>query len=210
MQSTTISFVRHGEVYNPNDIVYGRLPRFRLSENGRNQAAATAKMLQRQDIAAIYSSPMLRARQTARIIGEHLRLPIHRSIRLLETYSPYDGQPAAPLAARDWDVYTGSPPEYDQPSDLITRMTRFITTARHKHAGRHIIAVSHADPIAFTWLWADNKPITVWERNQLQQDSAFPGHASILSLSFNGDGERPYQIDYQHSPLKPVTSSQNA
>ena len=56
--------VRHAHVHNPQDILYGRLPRFRLSPEGRTQAEILARFLSTRDTAAIYTSPLLRARQT--------------------------------------------------------------------------------------------------------------------------------------------------
>ncbi len=203
MNSITISFVRHGEVYNPQGICYSRLPRFRLSKNGRLQAATAAQRLQERSVTAVYNSPLLRARQTAQIIREHLHLlKVHRSVNLLEAKIPFEGQPCAVLDKLNWDVYTGSPPEYDQPVGIVARMTKFIRFVRRKHGGGHIVAVSHGDPIAFTTLWAAGRPITVSGSKQLRQIGLvddYPTHAAILTLSFNRDGERPYQIEYNRS-----------
>ena len=62
MQATTIHFVRHGEVHNPDHILYERLPGFHLSDRGRRMAEATARYLaaspQTNTAAAIYSSPL--------------------------------------------------------------------------------------------------------------------------------------------------------
>ncbi|WP_415822998.1 histidine phosphatase family protein, partial [Mycobacterium senriense] len=44
-ERTRVHVVRHGEVYNPSGILYGRLPGFHLSDNGRAQAAAVADAL---------------------------------------------------------------------------------------------------------------------------------------------------------------------
>ena len=64
---TSIFFVRHGHVYNPQKILYGRLPGFRLSDLGREQAQAAAVALRDIPLAAAFSSPQLRTRQTAAI-----------------------------------------------------------------------------------------------------------------------------------------------
>ena len=72
MQATTIHFVRHGEVHNPDHILYERLPGFHLSDRGRRMAEATARYLaaspQTNTAAAIYSSPLDRTRETAQAI----------------------------------------------------------------------------------------------------------------------------------------------
>src|SRR5947209_20583375 len=69
---TDIYVVRHAHVHNPHDILYGRLPRFRLSELGLEQARKVADFLSGRNIEAIYSSPLLRARQTAEMIAQSL------------------------------------------------------------------------------------------------------------------------------------------
>ena len=68
-KTTTIHFIRHGEVHNPDEIYYGRLPGFYLSARGRLQAEATAQVLREQKLDAIFTSPMERAVETAEIIA---------------------------------------------------------------------------------------------------------------------------------------------
>lgn len=76
MTSTTIHFVRHGEVENPNHVLYERLPGFHLSERGLNMARVTgnyiANSVQFRGITKIYSSPLDRTRETAREIENAL------------------------------------------------------------------------------------------------------------------------------------------
>ena len=64
MSATTIHFVRHGKVYNPDHLLYERLPDFHLSDLGRRMAQATAAYLanspQTNTISAVYSSPLER------------------------------------------------------------------------------------------------------------------------------------------------------
>lgn len=77
MPATTIHFVRHGEVDNPNHVLYERLPGFHLSARGVRMAKATAQYIatvpQMRGISAIYSSPLDRTRETAREIENALR-----------------------------------------------------------------------------------------------------------------------------------------
>ncbi len=91
--TTNIYLVRHGEVYNPKQIVYGRLPRFGLSEKGRVEIEKTAEFLSDKKIEAIYSSPLLRARQTAGIIQMRLKLPKIMLLKnLLEAKTSLEGK----------------------------------------------------------------------------------------------------------------------
>lgn len=77
MPATTIHFVRHGEVDNPNHVLYERLSGFHLSARGVRMAQVTAKYIatvpQMRGITAIYSSPLERTRETAREIENALR-----------------------------------------------------------------------------------------------------------------------------------------
>ena len=64
-EQTIVHLLRHGEVYNPDKVLYGRLPDFHLSELGREMAERIGEVLQRRDIALITSSPLDRAQETA-------------------------------------------------------------------------------------------------------------------------------------------------
>ena len=106
MKPTTVFFVRHGEVYNPKDIVYLRSPRFRLSERGVQEVETTARYLQKEPIRAIFSSPMLRARQTAKIIQNyHPTAPVHISRYINELRSSWQGASRDAISQIDWNFY---------------------------------------------------------------------------------------------------------
>lgn len=79
-----VYFVRHGEVENPDQIKYGRLPGFPLTQNGKSQVEVAAEKLVGAGIEAIYASPLLRTKQSAEIISQKLGLPIIYDDRLLE------------------------------------------------------------------------------------------------------------------------------
>ena len=63
---TTVHMLRHGEVHNPGAVLYGRLPGFRLSEDGQQMARDAAEALQDRDITVVIASPLQRAQETAR------------------------------------------------------------------------------------------------------------------------------------------------
>ena len=62
MTRTVVHFLRHGEVHNPDGILYGRLPGFRLSDTGQRQALTVAEHLADHDIVHVVASPLTRAR----------------------------------------------------------------------------------------------------------------------------------------------------
>ena len=152
---TQIHLVRHGEVHNPRQILYGRLPRFRLSDAGRRQAASTAHWFKGRPVAALFSSPMLRARQTAQAFADrNPRLKVQISAWLNEVYTSYEGWPGETIDARGGDVYTGSGDGFEQPDDIVERVGKFAARARAGFTGRQVVAITHGDIITFTYFQA--------------------------------------------------------
>ena len=66
---TVVHLLRHGEVHNPEGILYGRLPGYHLSDLGRRMAERVADTLADRDIVHLVSSPMERAQETAAPTG---------------------------------------------------------------------------------------------------------------------------------------------
>jgi len=204
-QVTRLLFVRHGEVENPDDLYYGRLPRFGLSEAGRRQVQMTGAHLASCTVAAIYSSTLLRARQTARILASpHPAAHVGISRLLLEVHSPFDGQPRQVLAKRGWDLYTGTVSPYEQPADLVARIQRFIRLMRRRFPGQTVVAVTHGDLIVFLTLWALGAPAELEQKSQLHQlgyAEAYPAPASVTTLNYrtSQEDERP-SLSYWSPP----------
>jgi broad specificity phosphatase PhoE len=185
---TFIYFVRHGHVDNPKNILYGRLPGFRLSEMGREQAQAAATALREVPFAAAFSSPQLRARQTAEIIlaGRNgLEPSISPLIDELDT--PYEGRPISEVAARKWDIYTGIEPQYEQPADLVARLRQFIAEVRRNYTGQPVLAVTHGDLIAFLLLWVKGFSLEPGSKEKLDTlglADSYPATASITTFTY--------------------------
>jgi len=145
---TTIYFVRHGKVYNPADILYGRLPYFGLAEEGKKQIDQTAHYLKTQHIDLLYSSPMLRAKQTAAIIQKTLDLPkIHFSKHLLEILTSLQGTSFTTIRALNYDVFAGPNKKIKGETiyEVYNRVEKFVDTMIKQHPGKNIVAVTHGD-----------------------------------------------------------------
>jgi broad specificity phosphatase PhoE len=147
---TTIWLARHGEVHNPNNLLYGRLPRMRLSPEGLRQAQALADYLAPRPLAAIYSSPMLRARRTAEVVlaaqPELDRVRIDSDLQ--EVRTAWQGEPVAALERIDWDFYAHPRHADDESLDAIhERMRRWLRRMLLRHSGSEVLGVSHGDPI---------------------------------------------------------------
>lgn len=198
---TRILFVRHGLVHNPEGLIYGRLPGFRLSAVGEQQAQAAGEALRELPLAAVFCSPQLRARQTAAYIASHHpHLTPVISPELDEIRIPLEGRPLAEAAAREWDLYTGSPPEFDQPESILARVKAFVDDMRQEYPGQTVVAVTHGDNIAFAALWAAGRPVTMQEKRTLHTLPGFydgyPQTASITALGFDGAGHPPVELGY--------------
>lgn len=184
---TRISFVRHGVVQHGQNY-YGRLPGTWLGPVGQEQAQATALLLQAEPVAAVFASPLLRTCQTAMAIFErHPGIPFAVDDRLLEVFTPFDGQPMAVLEARAFDLYTGVGPPYEQPAAILARARDFIDDICARFAGRHVVAVTHGDVITFLLIWALGHPPEPSARNRLAEwglPEAYPACASVTTLQF--------------------------
>lgn len=180
MQTTTsIHFVRHGEVDNPSNVRYGRLPGFHLSSNGRKQIEQTANWFIRYPIKAIYASPLERTQQTATLIGQaHPHAPIHLDARLLEnkTASEFEGH-SRDLPFRYSKLAT---PEAETTEQIVTRLHSFVEAMCIKHSGEHIIAVSHGDPIGLLY------HALVYDERDTPSRVVYPGYGCDWHFIFRG------------------------
>lgn len=190
---TKIHFIRHGSVTNPSNILYGRLPDFALSSQGVIEAEKAAARLKNTPLDAIYTSPMLRARQTAEAIQVfHPGILIFSSDELNEVYTPYQGMNAAELRHLHEDFYTGTKAPYEQPADVIVRVELFIRRVRKSQMQHEVVAVTHGDIVSFLVL--KKKELDVAPRNKARLSKAgipdnYPATASITSLTYYTDAE---------------------
>lgn len=199
--ATTVHLVRHGDVENPHKVYYGRLPGFPLSDDGRKQAKAAGQNLSLRPIHAVYASPQLRAQQTAWLIRDELGLSksVQTEPLLNEVKSQYDGAARSEMERRAWNFYAEVTQSYEQPVDVLARMQEFLQTVRREHEGREIVAVSHADPIVFVWMWVLGIPLKPENRRLLQEHGLaddYPARASISTFRFETQeaDERPDYI----------------
>ena len=201
-QPTTIHFIRHGEVHNPQQILYGRLPNFRLSDNGRQQAASAAHAMSNRSLAAFYASPQPRAQETASIIVQHhAHLSVITEPRVDEIHSPYEGTPLNNLEAMGWDLYTGIDAAYEQPVDVLKRTQDFVGHVLQTYAGQEVATVTHGDVIAFMIMYAHNDLAQAGKKFSFAKyglPEVYPATASISSFTYstNAQDERP-QLTYQ-------------
>jgi broad specificity phosphatase PhoE len=183
-ERTDIYVVRHAHVHNPKDILYGRLPRFHLSELGFRQAQELAEFLGGRTIEAIYSSPLLRARQTAAVISRSIPdAAMHRSGLIVEVLTGYQGEPNSVLKP-GFSFYEPRVREMDETmAGVYDRVSRFLRAVARRHAGKSIVAVSHGDPIAIMRLGLLQQPFTPASLHS----TVYPARASINLVTLTPD-----------------------
>ncbi|WP_372594410.1 histidine phosphatase family protein [Actinotalea sp.] len=196
MATTTVHLLRHGEVHNPDGVLYGRLPGFRLSERGVAMAERVAGHLvgatdepgERRDVVHVVASPLQRAQETARPIAEAFGLDVEADERLLEaenhfeglTFGVGDGSLRRPAHWRYlWNPFR---PSWGEPYRAqVARMLAGVSAAREAATGHEAVIVSHQLPIWVTRQALEGKRL--WHDPRKRECSV----ASLTSLHFDGD-----------------------
>jgi broad specificity phosphatase PhoE len=150
----TVHLLRHGEVFNPDGVLYGRLPGYRLSELGERQAQAAAGWLAERDIGYLVSSPLDRARQTAGPLAALTGLGVAIDERLIEADNKLTGRQVAGGKGlfRDpsnWRFFVNPlRPSWGEPyTEIADRVLAAARAARDNAAGREAVCVTHQLPI---------------------------------------------------------------
>ncbi|MGH2760392.1 MAG: histidine phosphatase family protein [Actinomycetota bacterium] len=147
--------VRHGEVHNPDGVIYSGLPGFGLSGLGRRQAAAVGEALSGTRLAALYASPLDRAMETARVIGEHTGAEVIPDERLHEWrhWQQFAGLTWEQLrtdAREAWEAYQSDPGSVTSGESLealADRVDSWLGDVQAAHPTGLALAVSHLEPL---------------------------------------------------------------
>ncbi len=183
---TTVHLLRHGEVYNPEGVLYGRLPGYYLSDLGLEMADRATAALANRDIATVISSPLERAQQTATPIANSHKLEIVTNPDLIEAENIFEGQRVSigdgvlkqPKTWRHlWNPFK---PSWGEPYDIVAaRMNAAVESARLQAPGREAVLISHQLPIWVARLAAENRRL--WHDPRSRQCTL----ASLTSLTFD-------------------------
>lgn len=193
---TRVHLIRHGEVHNPDRILYGRIPGFRLSETGRAQAVAAADMLADADIVAVIASPLQRAQETAAPIAARHDLSIDTDENLIESTNIFEGKRVSPGdgAWRNprfwWHLRNPLTPSWGEPyAQIAARMATAVDKARSRAAGHDVVCVSHQLPV-----WTVRQHLTgnrLWHDPRRRQCDV----GSVTTLIY--DGDQLVDVDYR-------------
>lgn len=152
--ATLIHLVRHGEVHNPDGVLYGRIPGFHLSALGHQMAAATAEHLAGHDIRTLYASPLQRAQESAAPWASAFGLEIRTEDRIIEPHNKFEGGtvefgPALLTRPKTWPwILNPMLPSWGEPFvEVAARMIAAIDDAWAAADDGEVVMVSHQMPI---------------------------------------------------------------
>lgn len=158
MPADRLHLVRHGEVHNPDRVLYGRLPNFRLSADGREMAAAAAAHLQAsgRPVSALFASPLQRTRESAEPLAAAFGLDPVIDDRVIEPTNVFEGKrmKRAVLNPANWRYLTDPEiPSWGEPYlEVVERMDAAMRSAWASVDDGDVVIVSHQLPIWITHL----------------------------------------------------------
>ena len=152
--SSTVHVIRHGEVENPEKILYGRQPGWRLSQRGQEMAQVIGEWSKSVDLGALHVSPLQRAQETAAPISRTHSIPITTDEKLIEAANIFEGKKfelgsGVLRHPASWKyLYNPWKPSWGEPyEEQISRMLAAIFDANKAANGKDAIVVSHQLPI---------------------------------------------------------------
>src|SRR5918997_305977 len=185
---TTVHLLRHGEVHNPAKILYGRLPGYRLSDDGVAMAKRAADWFAGRDLVHLVASPLERTQETAQPLAEATGLEVHIDERIIEAGNAFEGLTVAGgngvwRAPRHWwRLRNPMRPSWGEPYvEIAARMLAAIEAARDAARGAAAVCVSHQLPIWTLRLHLEGRRYLHDPRRRQC------GLASVTSLTYDGD-----------------------
>jgi broad specificity phosphatase PhoE len=186
--TTVVHLVRHGEVENPQRVLYGRIPGFHLSAEGRVMAKAAADFLAGRDVTVLRSSPLERALETAEPIAAEFGLEVVVDDRLIEPWNHFEGMAfgvgdGALRKPSHW-MYLRNPfrPSWGEAyAEVAARMNAAMSDARRAASGHEAVLVSHQLPIWIARRCFDGRRL--WHDPRRRQCAL----ASVTSFTYSGD-----------------------
>jgi probable phosphoglycerate mutase len=201
-----VLLVRHGQTtYNIEGRLPGQLEGVALTDEGRSQAWRAAVALSALPLSAVFSSPLERALETARIIARGFALDVRQDARLMDTdVGPWAGQKIKDLEQSDpaWKAFvehpTAPPPDVESLAAVQERAVAACEALRRDESlGNYVVLVAHADVVK----------LILAHYSRMHIDSArfvFIGNAAISALAFPGDGSPdipPHVLAINWTPL---------
>jgi broad specificity phosphatase PhoE len=199
-----IHLVRHGEVFNPDHVLYGRIPGFGLSELGKLMAKESADSKIGHPIRRLYASPLQRAQESAAPWSANFGLDTVTDERLIEPWNLFEGTAGFGAKAlrnpRLWPKLRNPfKPSWGEPyASIAARMIDVMEYAWNATESGEVVLVSHQLPI-----WMAHRKLA---GERLFHDPR-KRRCSLSSItSFSRDGDSFVEVDYQ-DPAAALQSS---
>ena len=186
---TVVHLMRHGEVHNPDGVLYGRLDGYHLSDLGHEMARTVADHLADHDVTHVVASSLLRAQETATPVAEAHGVEITTDDRVIEAANDFEGQLVGGMSPLDfvhpshWSklVNPFRPSWGEAYAEIAERMSAAIADARSAARGHEAVIVSHQLPIWICRLHAEGRRF--FHDPRRRQCTL----CSVTSLEFEGD-----------------------
>jgi probable phosphoglycerate mutase len=184
-----VLLVRHGQTPTTGANLPGRAKGLHLSDRGTEQAEAVADRISRLDhVAAVYSSPLERTRETAAPIARAVGVRPRVDRGLLECdFGDWTGRALKDLRKLpEWRTVQRYPSGFRFPDgesfvEMQTRMTATLQRLVARHRGQTVVAVSHADPIKAAVADALGTHLDLFQRIVI-------GPCSVTAIWYTNDG----------------------
>lgn len=187
-EKTTVHLMRHGEVHNPEGVLYGRRSGFHLSDLGREMAQTVADAIKGRDITHLRVSPLERAQETAAPLAKARRLDIVTDDRVIESANVFEGKGFGPddgtlRNPANWrHLWNPFKPSWGEPyKEVAARMMAAVYDARDAARGHEAVIVSHQLPIWTTRLFVEKRS---YLHDPRKRQCTL---CSLTSLNFTGD-----------------------
>lgn len=208
-KKTIVHLLRHGEVNNPEGVLYGRLPGYVLSELGQEMALAAAERLAGRDIVHVAASPLQRAQETAEPIAASHRIDVTTDEGLIEADNSFEGMRIGPgdgvlgHPRYWWRLRDPFSPSWGEPYiDIARRMMTAIEAAHKAAEGSEAVLVSHQLPIWTVRRFAERKRL--WHDPRRRE-------CNLASLtSFVYEGSSIDRIEYSEPAAHLLLKSETA
>ncbi|MBM3657389.1 MAG: MSMEG_4193 family putative phosphomutase [Actinobacteria bacterium] len=169
---TLVLLVRHGTTPTTGKVLPGRARGLHLAASGKAQAQRVAERIaELGSIAAIYSSPLERARETAAPIARITRKAVRVERGLIECdFGAWTGQSLRRLMKKpEWSTVQRAPSMFRFPQgesfvEMQNRMVGALDLIRRRHSGKTVVCVSHADTIKAAVAHATGTPLDLFQR----------------------------------------------
>lgn len=165
MPAERLHLVRHGEVHNPQRVLYGRLPHYHLSEAGHVMAAAAARYVASLDrpVSALRCSPLERTRESAQPFTELFGLEAVADERVIEPTNLFEGTSMRRSLSNPmnwWRLRRPSVPSWGEPyASIADRMEAAMNEGWDAADAGDIVIVTHQAPIWITHLRVAGLPL---------------------------------------------------